>query len=121
MTDTNRPDEGQANTDRDRVVLVQSLEPDRVEEYVAAHDDVPDPVVDVMAENGIERYELFVYDTLAISYVVATDFEAFTEAYGADPEVEAWEKHVESFKRSGVDPETGEMPAAERIWTFTTE
>jgi len=40
--------------DVERVVLVQKLQPDRVEEYLRAHEDVPDPVTRRMAESGVD-------------------------------------------------------------------
>jgi L-rhamnose mutarotase len=104
--------------DLEHILLVQELDSDSVEEYVAAHDDVPDRVVELMRTHGVERYELFVYDDLAISYVVAEDFAAFEEAYGDDERAMEWEQRVSAFKDSGVDPETGEMPDADRIWTL---
>lgn len=105
----------------DRVLLVQDLKPDRVDDYVEAHEDVPDPVVDLMAEHGIRRYDLYLHDGMSISHIVAEDFDAFVEAYGDSPEAEEWEERVSAFKRSGVDPETGAMPLADRIWTFDAE
>jgi L-rhamnose mutarotase len=109
---------GESGSGTERILLVQRLKPDRVDEYVEAHDDVPDRVVELMEDNGIQRYDLYLYDDLAISHVEADDFDAFQAAYGDDPEAEEWEERVTAFKRSGVDPETGEMPDAERIWSF---
>jgi L-rhamnose mutarotase len=105
----------------ERILLVQRLKPDRVDEYVEAHDEVPERVVELMDENGVERYDLYLYDDLSISHIVADDFDAFEAAYGDDLEAEQWEERVAAFKRSGVDPDTGEMPDAERIWSFEAD
>jgi len=43
----------------------------------------------------------------------------FEEAYGSDPDNQAWEERVGEFKRSGVDPDEMEMPVMERIWTLS--
>jgi L-rhamnose mutarotase len=104
--------------DVERVVLVQELESDRVGDYLEAHEDVPDPVTDRMAESGVEEFRLFVGDDLSIGYIEVEDFERFQEEYSADPDCEAWERRVAEFKESGVDPDAGEFPVLDEVWTF---
>jgi len=102
----------------DRVVLVQELKADRVGDYLEAHEDVPDPVTERMEQSGVEEFRLFVGDELSIGYIEAEDFERFQEEYSADPECEDWEERVAEFKESGVDPESGEFPVLDEVWTF---
>lgn len=104
--------------DVERVVLVQELKSDRVEDYLAAHEDVPDPVTERMGEGGVEEFRLFVGDDLSIGYIEVEDFERFQAEYNADPDCEAWERRVAEFKESGVDPDSGEFPVLEEVWTF---
>ncbi|MFB6296091.1 MAG: L-rhamnose mutarotase [Halobacteriales archaeon] len=104
--------------DVDRVVLVQELKPDRVGEYLEAHEDVPDPVTERMAESGVEEFRLFVGDDLSIGYIEVEDFERFQAEYSADPDCEDWEERVAEFKQSGVDTEEGDFPVLDEVWTF---
>lgn len=105
-------------TDLERVVLLQRLKPDAVDDYVEAHDDVPDSVVEAMREGGVEEYDLYVYDDVAVSVMDVRDLAEFEAVYGSDPDNEAWEERVGEFKRSGVDPDEMEMPVMERIWSL---
>jgi L-rhamnose mutarotase len=112
---------GDTATEPDRVLLVQDLDPEKVDDYVEAHDDVPDAVTDAMERGGVHRFDLFVHDGVSIGYVVVDDFERFQSVYGDDPECMAWEERIAPFKRSGVDPDTGEMPLGDRIWSFDAD
>jgi L-rhamnose mutarotase len=105
--------------DLERVVMLQRLKSDRVDDYVEAHDDVPDSVVAAMDEADVEEYELYVYDDLAVGIMDVPDLERFEAVYGSDPDNEAWEERVGEFKRSGVDPDDMEMPVMEKIWAFS--
>jgi len=107
--------------DRDRVLLVQELDPEHVDAYVEAHEAVPSAVIEAMERGGVERFDLFLHDNLSIGYIVAEDFEAFQETYAEDPECLEWEDRVAAFKQSGVDPDSGEMPLGDRIWSFERE
>ena len=107
--------------DLERVVVVQRLKADAVDEYVEAHDDVPDSVVEAMTEGGVEEYELYVHDDVAVGIMDVRDLDEFEAVYGRDPDNQAWEDRVGEFKRSGVDPDEMEMPVAERIWALSDE
>lgn len=106
------------STDLERVVLLQRLKPDAVDEYVAAHDDVPDSVVEAMQKGGVEGYELYVHDDIAVSVMDVRDLEEFEAVYESDPDNREWEERVGEFKRSGVDADDMEMPVMERIWSL---
>jgi L-rhamnose mutarotase len=107
--------------DLERVVMLQRLKPDAVDDYVAAHDNVPDSVVQAMNDGGVEEYELYVYDDLAVSIMEVADLDEFEAVYGSDPDNQAWEERVGAFKRSGVDPDEMEMPVMEQIWSLAAE
>jgi L-rhamnose mutarotase len=110
-----------SDTDTETVVILQRLDPDSVDEYVESHDDVPEAVTEAMAEGGVAEFRLFVEDDVAVCVLEVADFAAYQERYETDEECLAWEAHVDQFKRSGVDPDTGEMPTMEEIWSFTNE
>jgi L-rhamnose mutarotase len=104
-----------------RVVMLQRLKQDAIDDYVAAHDDVPDSVVDAMNEGGVDEYELYVYEDIAVGIMDVRDLDEFEDVYGDDPDNQAWEERVGEFKRSGVDPDEMEMPVMERIWSLSDE
>lgn len=105
----------------ERIVYVQRIDPDRRRDYVEAHDEVPDGVTAAMERGGVEQFELYVRDDVAVCVAEIEDREAYLEAVTGDPAVEAWERHVAQFKREGVDvdaPEDEQIPFMERIWSF---
>lgn len=102
----------------EHVAMLQRLDPDHVDDYVEAHQDVPETVTEVMAANGVHRFRLWVRDEITVGYIEIEDWDAFTERYMADPDCVAWEERVGAFKRSGVDVETGELPIMDEVWSF---
>jgi L-rhamnose mutarotase len=122
MVPSTDPDAGNDHqTEPERLLLVQRLKEDRVEEYVELHQNVPDAVSELMENNGVYRYDLYIYQELAISYLVVDDFDSFTDAYADSAEALAWEERVSTLKQTGVDPETAEMPQADLIWSLDAE
>jgi L-rhamnose mutarotase len=94
------------------------LKPDAVDDYVAAHENVPDSVVEAMHEGGVEEYELYLFEDTAVSIMEVHDLGEFEDVYASDPDNQAWEERVGAFKRSGVDPDEMEMPVMKRIWSL---
>jgi L-rhamnose mutarotase len=109
------------SNDLERVVVLQRLKQDAINDYVAAHDDVPDSVADAMNEGGVDEYELYVYEDIAVGIMDVRDLDEFEDVYAADPDNQAWEERVGEFKRSGVEPDEMEMPVMERIWSLSDE
>ncbi|MFB6308192.1 MAG: L-rhamnose mutarotase [Haloarculaceae archaeon] len=107
--------------DTERAVYLQRIDPDRRDEYIRAHDDVPDGVTDAMERGGVEEFELYVRGDIAVCLLEAADIDAYLEAVTGDPDVEQWERHVAQFKREGVDvdaPPDEQIPFMDRIWEF---
>lgn len=108
----------------ERAVYVQRLDPDRREEYVAAHEDVPEAVTDAMERGGVTEFDLFVREDVAVCILEARDLDAYLDELDGDEEVAEWERFTGQFKREGVDadadPESG-IPFMERIWHFEPE
>lgn len=105
----------------ERAVYIQRIDPAHKEAYVDAHDDVPEAVTDAMERGGVTVFELYVRDDLAVCVLEARDLDAYLEAATDNPGVEDWERHVDQFKREGVDvdaPPDEQIPFMERIWSF---
>ena len=111
-------------SDTERVVYVQRLDPEQREAYVEAHEDVPDAVTDAMERGGVESFDLYVRDDVAVCIVECQDIDAYLDAVDGDEDVAEWERYTDQFKRSGVDadadPAEG-IPFAERIWHFESD
>lgn len=102
----------------DRAVYLQRIDPEHRAEYLAAHEDVPEGVTRAMEEAGVERFELYVREEIAVCILEAEDLERYDEAMADDPAVEEWERRVARFKTEGVDVESGEAPYMEEVWSF---
>lgn len=110
--------------DAERAVYVQRIDPDRKQEYIDAHDDVPTGVTDAMERGTVTKFELYVRDDLAVCVLEAEDLDAYLDAVTDDSDVEMWERHVAQFKREGVDvdaPENEQIPFMDRLWSFRPE
>ena len=105
----------------ERAAMLQRLKPDRVDDYLEAHEDVPDAVADAMERGGVKQFQLFVHDDLSIGYIEAEDLDEFIEEYTADPECQDWEERVDEFKTSGVDVEGAELPLMGHVWSFEVD
>lgn len=106
------------DNDPEQVVILQRIKPEMTDEYVDAHDDVPQSVIDAMIEGGVHEYRLYLRDEIAVGVVEVEDMEEFQERYESDPENEEWEAFVEQFKTDGIDPDDMEMPVMEEIWSL---
>lgn len=107
--------------DTERAVYIQRLAPDQREAYVGAHDDIPEGVTDAMERGGVETFELYVRDDIAVCMLECADLDAYLETLDGDEAVADWERYTGEFKQSGVDadadPKDG-IPFMERIWRF---
>ena len=105
----------------ERAVYIQRLDPDRREEYVEAHGDVPEGVTDAMERGGVTNFELYVREDVAVCLLECDDIDAYLEAVEGDEAVADWEAYTGRFKREGVDPgadpEEG-IPFMEKVWEF---
>ena len=110
------------STELERVAYLQRIDPDRREEYVAAHDDVPEAVTDAMERSGVTDFRLFVRGDVAVCVVEAPDVDAYFEEVTENPDVQEWERYVAQFKREGVDvnadADENAVPLMESVWSF---
>lgn len=111
-------------SDTERAVYVQRIDPDKRDEYVDAHDDVPEAVTDAMDRGGVEEFELYLRDDIAVGILECVDLDAYLDAVNGDEEVAEWERYTGQFKKEGVDadadPESG-IPFMDCIWRFDPE
>ncbi len=75
-----------------RVGTVIRLRPERREEYVALHRDVPAAVLDRLRACHFTNYSIFLHGDLLFGYFeyVGTDLEADSAVMAADPATQAW-------------------------------
>lgn len=110
--------------DTERAVYLQRLDPDEREAYAAAHEEVPKAVTDAMERGGVEEFEVYVRDDIAVCILECADVGAYLDAVDGDEEVAEWEAYTGQFKREGVDPdadpESG-IPFMERVWRFAPD
>lgn len=110
--------------DTERAVYVQRIDPERKQEYLDAHDDVPEGVTDAMERGTVTEFDLYVRDDVAVCIVEAEDLDSYVDAVTDDPVVDEWERHVAQFKREGVDvdaPEDEQIPFMDEVWSFSPE
>lgn len=106
----------------DRAVYVQRLDPNRRDEYVAAHDEVPEGVTEAMDRGGVTEFELYVRDDIAVCVLECADLDAYLDAVEGDDTVAEWEAYTGQFKRDGVDPDADPdagIPFMQRVWSFS--
>jgi L-rhamnose mutarotase len=108
----------------ERAVYIQRLDPTQRDEYAKAHEDVPEGVTDAMERGGVEEFELYLRDDIAVCILECKDVDEYLEAVDGDEAVAEWERYTGQFKREGVDPdadpESG-IPFMDRIWRFEPE
>lgn len=105
----------------EQIVILQRIKPELSDDYIKAHDDVPQSVIDAMVEGGVHEYRLYLRDEIAVGVVEVEDMDKFQERYENDPANQEWEAHVEQFKREGIDPGDMEMPVMEEIWSLSED
>lgn len=106
----------------ERAVYLQRIDPERRGEYVEAHEDVPDGVVEAMDRGGVTDFELYVRDDIAVCVLECEDVDAYLDAVDGDEAVAEWEAYTGQFKRDGVDPDADPdegIPFMEKIWEYS--
>jgi L-rhamnose mutarotase len=108
----------------ERAVYIQRIDPERREEYVEAHDEVPEGVRDAMERGGVTDFELYLRDDVAVCILECEDLDAYLDAVDDDDAVADWEDYTGQFKRDGVDPDADPeegIPFMDRVWSFSPE
>ena len=101
----------------DRVCFVLRLKPDRVEDYVAAHQHVWPEMLGALSNAGWRNYSLFVRpaDGLVVGYLETDDFEAAQSAMAATEVNARWQAGMADFFQNpaGVRPDQAMTPLTE--------
>lgn len=101
----------------DRVCFVLHLRPDRIEEYVAAHEHVWPEMLEALDAAGWHNYSLFVRpdDGLVVGYLETDDFAAAQSAMAATDVNARWQAGMSGFfdNPAGVAPDQAMKPLTE--------
>src|SRR5690349_20189756 len=96
-----------------RVCFVMSLKPDRVDDYLAAHEVVWPEMLDALRDTGWRNYSLFLHPEkgMVIGYLETEDFNRATSLMERTEVNERWQARMsEYFQPSagggGANPDT---------------
>lgn len=90
-----------------RVCFVMHLRPDRVDDYLAAHEEVWPEMLDALRDTGWHNYSLFLRedDGMVVGYLETDDFDRAVAAM-ADTDVNArWQAVMSEYFRPSGTPE----------------
>ncbi|WP_426517912.1 L-rhamnose mutarotase [Diaminobutyricibacter sp. McL0618] len=90
-----------------RVCFTMHLKPDRVDDYLAAHETVWPEMLDALRETGWSNYSLFVdkADALVIGYVETDDFERSLAGMALRPVNDRWQAAMAEYFAADVQPD----------------
>ena len=101
----------------ERVCFVLRLKPERVAEYVAAHEHVWPDMLDALSDAGWRNYSLFIRpeDGLVVGYLETDDFAAAQSAMAATEVNARWQAGMADFfqNSAGVLPDEAMKPLTE--------
>lgn len=100
-----------------RVCFVLHLVPERIDEYVAAHQHVWPEMLDALRAAGWHDYSLFVRpeDGLVVGYLQTADFDAAKAAMAATDVNARWQERMAGFfvNPAGTRPDEAMTPLVE--------
>jgi L-rhamnose mutarotase len=100
-----------------RVCFVLQLKPDRIDEYVKAHEQVWPEMLQALSAAGWRNYSLFVRtrDGLVVGYLETADFEAAQTSMAATEVNARWQAGMAEFfeNPAGVQPDQAMQPLTE--------
>lgn len=106
-----------ADTDVHRVCFVLQLKPERVDEYLAAHEHVWPDMLGALSDAGWRNYSLFVRpgDGLVVGYLETDDFQAAQSRMAATEVNARWQADMADFFQNpaGVQPDEAMTPLGE--------
>ncbi|WP_426626055.1 L-rhamnose mutarotase [Leifsonia sp. McL0607] len=98
-----------------RVCFTMRLKPERVNDYLTAHETVWPEMLDALKASGWNNYSLFVdrEEALVVGYLETDDFEGALAAMN-EREVNArWQATMAGFFAEGTAPDSTMKPLAE--------
>lgn len=89
----------------EHVSFVLKIEPDRVEEYKARHENVDPELEAEFKKAGIHRYHIFFHEGILFAYMEVENYEEAMKQVGAHPANTKWQKFMSDML---LDWENGE-------------
>lgn len=100
-----------------RVCFLLHLRPDRVEDYLSAHEVVWPEMLDALRAAGWHNYSLFLRpdDGLVVGYLETDDFAAAQQRMAATDVNDRWQAGMAQYFQSpqGANPDAAMQPLAE--------
>jgi len=96
------------DTAMERVCFLLHLKPERVQDYLAAHEQVWPEMLDALSDAGWHNYSLFVRveDGLVVGYLETADFAAAQQAM-AETDINAkWQSGMSQYFVTGSPDES---------------
>lgn len=100
------------DTATERVCFLLHLKPERVQDYLAAHQEVWPEMLDALSAAGWHNYSLFVRaeDGLVVGYLETPDFAAAQKAM-AETDVNAkWQAGMSQYFQNSDSPDAAMRP-----------
>ena len=88
-----------SDTSTERVCFLLRLEPDRVQDYLAAHEVVWPDMLDALRQAGWRNYSLFIRheDGLVVGYLETDDFASATAEMAQNAVNERWQASMAEY------------------------
>jgi L-rhamnose mutarotase len=95
-----------------RVCFLLQLKPDRVQDYLHAHEEVWPEMLDALRAAGWRNYSLFVRpdDGLVVGYLETPDFEAAQRAMAATDVNSKWQAGMSQYFQDSAHPDEAMRP-----------
>ncbi|MBY6414551.1 L-rhamnose mutarotase [Rhodococcus sp. BP-252] len=95
------------NAELHRVCFLLKLRPDRVQDYLAAHEHVWPDMLDALRDTGWKNYSLFLRpeDGLVVGYVESKDPAAMTAAMSATDVDARWQRNMAEYFEPAARPD----------------
>ncbi|PYE14246.1 L-rhamnose mutarotase [Williamsia limnetica] len=91
-----------------RVCFTMNLRPDRIDDYLAAHQDVWPEMLEALRSTGWHNYSLFLRPTdgLVVGYLETEDFDRARELMAQTEVNGKWQSQMAQYFDTGTHPDT---------------
>ena len=100
----------------ERVAWHLRLKPGSKEEYKRRHDEIWPEMTAVLNEAGIHNYTVWNTGMDLFGYYESDNLEVSNRIQKESPVVERWNAYMQEVIEVVLDPETGTVPALERMF-----
>jgi L-rhamnose mutarotase len=99
-----------------RMGFVLNIRPDKVSEYVSAHENVWPRLLDSLRDAGIHNYSIFMHGHQAFGYLESDDFESAWSKLAADDVNIEWQSAMADLLEARVaDQDPKSLPEIFRL------